>query len=321
MTVFVAPIGQGLGDLVVSLPVVQALVATGEPTVLVLRSDRHAGFESMIPGLSGAVWEVDFDEHNLPPGSRFINLRAHPLQKDHLWGSPEFETKFPGWRIMDIMAAICKDFGIKADFVKPQPLPFRQQLSAKDRVLFIPGSQARFKCWPTERWLELASNLTASGESVGVIGQPDISSETSELLESGLQWIPTPTLSDALSAISCAKAIVSVDTGLMHLGLHQGVAAAVMWVDNPSSVCFFRRAESCFSVMSPRCARECIDQELGVPNNLTLKWDDPTSPQSRLCLAPAERKCVSNISVEAVLNCVTLALEFEQRKGTAVKRA
>lgn len=319
MTVYIAPIGQGLGDLVVSLPAVQALIATKEPTVLVLRSDRHQGFESMIPGLAGAVQEVDFNELAMPAGSRYINLRAHSLQTDHLWGSPEFESKYPGWRIMDIMAAICKDFGIKVDFNKLKPLPFKVRAAAQNKVLFIPGSQGLYKCWAKERWLELSELLKVAGETVGVVGQPDVSEQTRELLDGGLEWIPTSTLLDALEVISSAKAIVSVDTGLMHLALHQGIPASVIWIDNPSTICFFRRAENCFSAMSPRCAPECIEQELGIPSNLTLAWSDPITGPSRICLAPEAEKCVSNISVDAVFSMLNLALDLSKRRKMAVK--
>ena len=46
---------------------------------------------------------------------RFVDLRDHPLQRDHWWGSPQFEAAFGPLHINDILARICADFGIAAD--------------------------------------------------------------------------------------------------------------------------------------------------------------------------------------------------------------
>ncbi len=42
---------------------------------------------------------------------RFVDLRDHPLQRDHWWGSAEFEAAFGRLSINDILARICADFG------------------------------------------------------------------------------------------------------------------------------------------------------------------------------------------------------------------
>src|SRR5262249_47934521 len=63
--VYVAPISFGLGDLVVSLPAIQALVAQGQrdgaETWLLARSDAQAQVADRIAGLAGSVSEESID--------------------------------------------------------------------------------------------------------------------------------------------------------------------------------------------------------------------------------------------------------------------
>ena len=69
--VYVAPISFGLGDLVVSLPVVQALIAqaqqVGDDTWLVARSSAQTKLAERIEGLAGWVEEDTFDPHHGRP--------------------------------------------------------------------------------------------------------------------------------------------------------------------------------------------------------------------------------------------------------------
>src|SRR5262245_12993314 len=113
---FFAPIGNGLGDVIVALPVVRELIERGQPTYMIANSQRQLGLEACIPGLAGivprpelqAVWERD--------GDTVYDFRSHPLQTDYVWGSAAFEEKFPGIHIVDILKMVCADFGINADF-------------------------------------------------------------------------------------------------------------------------------------------------------------------------------------------------------------
>src|SRR5437899_1987279 len=108
---YVAPISFGLGDLVVSLPAIQALIARGRDegvgTWLVARSAGQAALADRIAGLSGWVDEASFDRDDRD--GRFVDLRDHPLQRDWWWGSPEFEDAFGPISINDILSRICAD--------------------------------------------------------------------------------------------------------------------------------------------------------------------------------------------------------------------
>ena len=122
--VYVAPISFGLGDLAVSLPAIQALIAQGrhlgDEIWLVARSAAQARLAGRIDGLAGWVEEEAFDRDG--HDGRLVDLRDHPLQRDWWWGSPEFEDAFGTLSINEILCRICADFGIDADFTRPIPL-------------------------------------------------------------------------------------------------------------------------------------------------------------------------------------------------------
>src|ERR1700680_4004126 len=87
--VWIAPISFGLGDLVVSLPAIQALIrgsrAEGDEVWLVARAPTQRLLAERITGLAGSVDEASFDPCR--EGGRFVDLRDHPLQRDFWWGS------------------------------------------------------------------------------------------------------------------------------------------------------------------------------------------------------------------------------------------
>src|SRR5262245_27501443 len=105
-TVHIAPVSFGVGDLVVSLPAIQALIDRGEETWLVARAPVQEVLARRIDGLGGCVADDAF----MARDGRFVDLRDHPLQRDHWWGSSAFEAAYGGLLINDILARICADF-------------------------------------------------------------------------------------------------------------------------------------------------------------------------------------------------------------------
>lgn len=308
MAYFLAPVANGLGDLIVSLPALQALIETGRPTFLVMRSAYQQGLEARITGLAGALREIDFDEASLKPGDKYFNLRNHPLQTDHIWASPEFERIYPGYRINQVLKGICSDFGIQANFDELSPLPFKFRHESKDKVLFIPGSTGIVKCWPTQHWLRLAAELHDRELNVAVLGQPERSEIVRDCLNAGLEHIATPTIEDALDVISSAKGVIAVDTGLMHLAVHQQIPTVSLFRYN---VMFQRDYPHVRSSTAPRCHQSCIDREFSaVPNKVVTI--DTAEPNETLtywemfkCTAENwEERCMFAIAVESVLQAM-----------------
>ncbi len=308
MTVFLAPVANGLGDLIVSLPALQALIETGQPTFLVIRSPYQEGLEARITGLAGVLREIEFDEASLKSSDRYFNLRNHPLQTDHIWASPEFERKYPGYKINHVLKGICTDFGIQANFDDLSPLPFKFRHESEDLVLFIPGSTGIVKCWPTQRWLRLAAEINSRGQKLALLGQPERSEIVRDCLNAGLEHISTPTIIDALDIISSAKGVIAVDTGLMHLAVHQQIPTVSLFRYN---VMFQRDYPHARSLTAPRCHQSCIDREFSaVPNkvvnigtakpNETLRYWETFQ-----CIADNwEERCMHAIEVESVLEAM-----------------
>lgn len=240
----------------------------------------------------------------LPPGARAINLRDHPLQRDHRWDTPEFKAAYPDYLIMDVTAHIASDKGIRADFKNLEPLPFVHDARLDDTVLFVAGSSHAVKSWSTSNWRELSRRL---GHNVKLIGEPQKSPSVRELIASGLPHHETPTFADLLSAVSSALLVVSIDTGPMHLAIHQGTPTVGLYLNDP----FYRRREqNAFAVIAPRCTPECFDKAMAEPLNLDVEWDSWAPLSNWQCDQPGELRCMEQVSVEQVLHTVTQALNL-----------
>jgi len=302
---YLAPIANGLGDLIVSLPALQALIATGEPTFLIMRSPRQEWAE-LITGLAGGIRECDFDANTLTENDTYFNLRAHPLQADYIWGSKEFETKYPGFRINDVLKGVCKDYGIHADFDNLTPLHFSQRDGLKNKIVFVPGSGGIVKCWPAKQWLELASRLSKQGHQVVVVGKPEQSEIVGQLVDSELDYVETPTFRDAIDVISSAACVVAVDTGLMHLAVNQGVPTIGLFRYN---IMFSRDYRHVRTLVARMCDAACVEQEYSeVPNKMLEYAGEVVSYEYwgtwRCAVADEQERCMTSISPEVVHNSV-----------------
>src|SRR5277367_961507 len=109
MATYFAPLAEGLGDAIVSLPLLFALIDQGE-TFLVARCPRQEGLTDAVKGLAGTVREVDLKDR-LRRGDRYVNIRDHRIQTDYVWGSTEFSEHYKGFRVNDILAVMARDFG------------------------------------------------------------------------------------------------------------------------------------------------------------------------------------------------------------------
>lgn len=92
-------------------------------------------------------------------------------------------------------------------------------------VAFFPGAEyGPAKCWPIERYAQLAKQLVAEGCQVWVMGSQKDQAAADQIaaIEPGIVDLCGSTrLEDAIDLIACASAVVTNDSGLMH------VAAAV----------------------------------------------------------------------------------------------
>jgi ADP-heptose:LPS heptosyltransferase len=247
-----APISFGLGDLVLSLPAIAALVAQGEPVWLVARSHAQELLAERVPSLSGVVVEQGLV---LRPGDRLVDLRDHPLQRDYWWGSPAFETSFGSLGINEILGRICSDFGIAADFSRPEPLLARGRPGLDGSVLLVHETDGPAKHWPPRRWAEVVAALRADGHAVAHVMRSSGPSPL-DALDIPREVLPTP--GDVVDALSACRGVIGIDTGLTHIAAQQGTPTVT--ICRRTSV-YFRPWPHCRVVRGGACTESCTTAE------------------------------------------------------------
>jgi hypothetical protein len=303
---YVAPVSFGLGDLVVSLPAIQALIARGRhdgvETWLVPRSDAQASLADRIAGLSGWVDEESFDRQD--HDGLFFDLRDHPLQSDWWWGSAEFADAFGALTINDILGRICADFGIPADFTRPIPLVAfpRPDLSAS--VLLVTETDGASKQWSAERWRSLADGVRARGLDVRLVTRDEPAAEMRAL---GVPAARAPSPGDALDAVGAARAVIGIDTGLTHLAAQQGSPTVAIC---RAPAVFFRPWPHARAVLGDPCDDACTAAEKEYAYNARVdlrgfRW------QPRLC--PVGGRCLAAVRPEGVLAALDDVLQCDSR--------
>jgi ADP-heptose:LPS heptosyltransferase len=288
----IAPVSFGLGDLVVSLPVVDALLKNGastrRETWLITRSDLQVSLSERIAGLAGTVAEC---EVVVGQGDVLIDLRDHALQRDAWWGSAEFEAAYGPLSINEIVARIAADFGVHADFSDPAPLEARARGDVEDLVLLVADSDGATKRWPPDRWVELARALERQGVEVAVVTR---SASAGVLAERGLTEVVADSIGEAVDVLTSCRAVVGVDTGLTHIAAQQGTATVTLC---RKPAVYFREWPHTRLVAGGTCDPSCrrVEEEYACHRRVDLSGPPP-SP--RVC--PVLVSCLRSIEPEAV---------------------
>jgi Glycosyltransferase family 9 (heptosyltransferase) len=280
---YIAPVSFGLGDLVVSLPAIQALIAESQPgeTWLVARSAGQAVLADRIAGLGGCVDEDAFDP--VPVEGRVFDLRDHPLQRDYWWGSPEFDRAVGPLSINEILTRICTDLGIPTDFSQSVPLVARRtRPEVRDTILLVTESDGT-KRWPPDRWAHLARAIRDGGNDVGMVtrDEPD-----PEMSDTGIDAIRAPTPGDAVDLLTSCRAVAGIDTGLTHIAAQQGTPTVGIYRDR---AVYFRPWPHTRAVVGDRCDESCQAMERAYAYNARVSspgsgWHPRSCPVGTRCL-------------------------------------
>ena len=290
---FVAPVSFGLGDLVISLPVVQAAITadrcSGTETWLVTRSHGQAALAERVSGLAGTVAEGDIA---ICEGDALVDLRDHPLQRDYWWGSSEFVAAYGPLSINDIIARIGADLGVVGDFSVPVPLESRHRPDAENLVLFVADADGTTKRWAVERWVELATALGRRGLDVAVVTRGE---GGNALVDRGLASFVAATPGEAVDVLSACRAVVGVDTGLTHIAAQQGTPTVTLC---RTPAVYFRNWNHTRLVAGSVCDPACLRAEKEYAYNQRVNLSG-THPPQRVC--PAESGCLDIIEPGSVL--------------------
>jgi hypothetical protein len=282
----VAPVSYGLGDLVVSLPAFQALIAAGDPVWLVARAPSQRLLAERIEGLAGVI---DEDGYTRFPRDRFIDLRNHPLQRDFWWGSAEFEAAFGPMNINDILERICADLGVRADFTRSVPLQRRPFPGLESTVLLVHETDGAAKGWPSERWAELAALLRCDGHDVAHVTKGTRPTPLDDIGVDPLVVTTPPAVVDALSA---CRGVIGVDTGLTHIAVQQGTPTVT--ICRRASV-YVRPWPHSAALRGSDCTDLCRAAEAASAYNRTISLRD-FRPRPRMC--PSGSACLASTTAE-----------------------
>ena len=289
---YIAPVSFGLGDLIVSLPPIQALIAecarTGTETWLVARSPGQALLAERIEGLAGCVFEESFDAAAAAGAlCRVVDLRDHPLQRDYWWGSAEFVEEFGELGINDILERICTGFGISADFVRPVGLRAFPRPDVRDAVVLVTESDGAAKRWPASRWEALAAKIRAAGIEVRRVAR---SGRPTQEAVAGVDEVVAPTPGDAVDVLTSCRAVIGIDTGLTHIATQQHTPTVTICRQDGV---FLRRWSHCRAVQGGPCDPACVAVEETYAYNERVdlrgfQWRPRTCPANGGCLDPIE---------------------------------
>lgn len=271
----------------VSLPVIQACIADAERRQeeiwLIARSSGQAALAERIEGLAGSVSEDAFDPTQAD--GLVVDLRDHRLQRDHWWGSPEFDRTVGPLSINEILDRIGTDFGIDADFARHVPLLARPRPEVSDVVVLVTETDGPSKRWPAERWTSLAAQIHHAGGDARMVTRYGA---TPDLRDTGIREIHAPSPGDAVDLLTSCRAVVGVDTGLTHIAAQQVTPTVTITRDRPV---FYRPWPHCRAVIGNRCDDDCVSIERERAYNRSgslrgLEWKPQACPVAGRCLDP-----------------------------------
>ncbi|MFD3613679.1 glycosyltransferase family 9 protein [Streptomyces sp. NPDC058676] len=254
----------GLGDLLAGVPALRALRRGFPGHELVLAAPAELGpvaaatgavdrlLPASAPGRAvprridwtGPPPDIAVDLHGNGPPSHRLLMESRPLRL-LAFAHPETpEVDGPRWypeeHERDRWCRLLRSYGIDADPADlrlprpPWPSP------APGAVVLHPGAGAPSRCWPTERYAEVAEALRERGQRVVVTGGADEADLVADLAKradlpdtdvfgGGLPF-------DRLSAlVADAHAVISGDTGIAHLAVAHATPSVTLFGPVPPS--------------------------------------------------------------------------------------
>ncbi len=161
----------------------------------------------------------------------------------------------------------------------------RFQLNGNSRpaIAFAPGAVGPSKRWPPEYFAQLAKQLVAEGYSVWIFGGPDEKTMADEIGQGDpihIRDFTGPDLRNAILGLAAARAVVSNDSGLLH------VAAAL---GRPSIGIFGPTSPWHWAPLNPLSAIIELEAEL------------TCRPCHKPVCRPGHHRCMRDIAVDRVL--------------------
>jgi heptosyltransferase II len=110
------------------------------------------------------------------------------------------------------------------DVPEAEAIAWRAKRALSDRnrpvIAFAPGAVGPSKRWPVEYYAELARELAREGNAIWVLGSPNESPLAAEIVRAAgaaAYDLTSPDLRNAILALKLASAVLSNDSGLLHV--------------------------------------------------------------------------------------------------------
>lgn len=289
----------GIGDIIRVTPLVRAAYRLGYDVDVLLRPDDASTPELLrgareikrlivdIPSQKGAVSAADRLRETEYEVATFTGLSA-PLSR---WVRARNRYAFPGtWNIEGELAGV-KRLALSLGWEGRLPQPFVMKSPRRfdipdDTVALHPGCKPN---WPWKKWHDFDS-LARLFPSVAIVGMPADLNNAQTYFKRPFRWPPHAksfvgmlNLPDTAALLSQCATLISLDSGMMHLGVAVGT-----------------RTFGIFGITSPE--RECFESPLMESITKGLDCEAAcrrSSPSRRDCSRHLE--CLRTLSAEDVL--------------------
>jgi ADP-heptose:LPS heptosyltransferase len=249
----------GLGDLLTAVPSLRAIADAFPEHHRVLATTaglvdlaRHTGTVDEVvaveplgplPGpLHDAVVAINL--HGRGPQSHRVLLESHP-RRLIAFANDTLAVAGPRWRPdeheVSRWCRLLTESGVCAD---PARLELDRPDPASDRTsgatLIHPGAASPARCWPVERWAEVAAGEAAAGHVVAITGSAAEADSCRQVAEAaGLPATAclagTMDTSGLAAAVAGAGLVLCADTGVAHLATAFGRPSVILFGPVPPS--------------------------------------------------------------------------------------
>lgn len=156
----------------------------------------------------------------------FANDERGQLSSDPDWTSPALTEKYPFLNSHFIGEILCR-LAYLDGVIPAYSVPIEPALISIPDVLIAVSASSVEKLWPTEKWIEILTLIKQAGLTVGLIGAHPLeqqrywvgNSTEGEILDKGyaIDFRGRLRLPQVVGALMQARAVLSIDNGVMHL--------------------------------------------------------------------------------------------------------
>ncbi len=165
-----------------------------------------------------------------------------------------------------------------------------------DFILLCPGAKWPGRLWDNRQWLRLAEELSKTKKPVLFITDPQCAELnallSTALLPQNVGILPPLSLTEFLAVMSCAKTVVALDSGPMHLAAALGIPCVALY--GPSN-------EQLTGALATPDRIAYVHGKLDCQPCITPAFEPPRSA----CLRPGTnelRDCMASISLQEVVD-------------------